>query len=160
MKISVPISSSDGNKYLVNFSSFEESIIPDPARDILQGIEIIEIVLERVEGENISSASSLLEIIGVIWNFMQENESSIIYFYCDDMHEIPRRRKDLSPQEFRSKLFSCMFDRAVKNSIESYINMPIMLKAEDRDIFIHLISRCCYIKQMECLRDSIFCLGK
>lgn len=160
MKISIPISPSDGNKYLINFSTFEEDIIPDSVINFLQGVEIIEIVLERVEGDNMSNAYSLSQISSVIWNFMQENEASILYFYCDDMHDLPRRRKSLSPQEYRSLLFSKMFDKAVASSSESYINMPIILKAEDRDIFIHLISRYCYIKQLECLKNSIFCMGK
>lgn len=61
----------------------------------------------------------------------------------------------LSPQKFRSDLFSRMFDRyIISNGITNIINTPIEIKA-DRHIYIHLISRKCHLKYVTAIKNAI-----
>lgn len=71
------------------------------------------------------------------------------------MHDIPRRDKALTPQKFRSLLFSRMFDKYISsNSIINIINTPIEIKA-DRHIYIHLISRACHLEHVNAIKSTI-----
>ena len=72
----------------------------------------------------------------------EENETVVLYFYCDDMHDIPRRNTNISPQKFRSDLFTRMFERYISMKHKTdIVNTPIIIQTEDRDIYIHLIAK-------------------
>ncbi len=89
----------------------------------------------------------------------EENENLILYFYCDDIHDIKRRNLSLSPQEYRSRLFSKMIDRyLISNNITDIINTPIKIESGD-GIFIHLISCASHSKYVELIRSEILALN-
>lgn len=111
MKVTYPISTDDGDEYLVLIESFEKSILPDDIIEMLNNIEIVDITLERVSGVHATKPDILFEISNFVAGFLLDNENTILYFYCDDMHDIVRRNQSLTPQKFRSDLFSKMFER-------------------------------------------------
>lgn len=156
MDFSVSITSSIDNEYRIILSPFNLNVIPDKVRELLGNeIEIADITLERVKGNTPTNIDILLKISNVIGDIFNDNENLILYFYCDDMHDITRRDKILSPQKFRSELFSRMFDRYVlSNGITNIINSPIEIKA-DRSIYIHLISRECHLKYVNAIKETI-----
>ncbi|MEG2151560.1 MAG: hypothetical protein RRY36_10120, partial [Bacteroidaceae bacterium] len=83
------------------------------------------------------------------------NENLILYFYCDDIHDILRRDKGLTPQKFRSHLFSKMLEKYISsNGITNMINTPIEIKA-DRHIYIHLISRSIHLEYVNAIKSAI-----
>lgn len=159
MEESVLISTSDGNEYLIGFSSFNKNIISFEGHEFLGDTDIIEIVLKRQKGNGVSN-EALFKIIDRIWEVVHDRKSSIFYFYCDDMHDIARRKNNWSPQKYRSELFSSMFNRAMKDRGGKYINMRIEIKTYDRDVYMHLISNNDNIKKMEYLKRSLLDMGK
>ena len=122
-------------------STFNLDIIPYEVQELLgDDIEIVDVTLERVKGINPTDIGILLKISNIIGEILNDNGNLILYFYCDDMHNISRREnREVSPQKFRSDLFSRMFDKYIlSNGITNMINTPIEIKA-DRHIYIHLI---------------------
>ena len=113
MQITRPFSSPQDDNYLIRIGEFNKSMLPDFLAEALQDVEILDVTLERIEGNNITSLSVLLNITKFIADILRDNENSILYFYCDDIHDIPRRQKHIKPQHFRSILFSKMFERYV-----------------------------------------------
>lgn len=130
--------------------------MPYEVRELLgDDIEIADVTLERVEGDNPTDIGMLLKISNVIGEVFNDNENLILYFYCDDIHDVLRRNKGLTPQKFRSNLFSRMFDKYIlSNGITNMINTPIEIKA-DRHIYIHLISRSIHLEYVNAIKSAI-----
>ena len=147
MDISVSINSKSEDEYRIILSPFNLEIIPCEVREILgDNIEIVDVILERTKGDNPTDIGVLLKISNVIGEIFNDNENLILYFYCDDMHDILRRDKGITPQKFRSNLFSRMFDKYMSsNGVTDIINTPIEIKA-DRHIYIHMISRSIHLE--------------
>lgn len=156
MDISVSIKSKSDDEYRIILSPFNLEVIPDEVRVLLgSDMEIADVTLERVKGNNPTDIGILLKISNVIGEVFSDNENLILYFYCDDMHDILRRDKELTPQKFRSNLFSRMFDKYISsNGITDMINTPIEVKA-DRCIYIHLISRSAHLKYVNAIKRAI-----
>lgn len=156
MDISVSINSKLDHEYRIILSPFNLSVIPYEVRELLgDDIEIADVTLERVEGDNPTDIGMLLKISNVIGEVFNDNENLILYFYCDDIHDVLRRNKGLTPQKFRSNLFSRMFDKYIlSNGITNMINTPIEIKA-DRHIYIHLISRSIHLEYVNAIKSAI-----
>lgn len=155
MKITYPICASEDDKYLVMMESFNKSILPEEISNFLGDIEIVDVTLERVQGNHATPSSILFEISNIIAGFLLDNENIILYFYCDDIHDIPRRDYNMTPQKFRSRLFSKMFDRYIShNHVLEVTNTSLEIKS-DRDIYIHLIARECHLAYVNAIRNAI-----
>ena len=135
MDISVSINSKLNDEYRIILSPFNLDIIPYEVQELLgDDIEIVDVTLERVKGINPTDIGILLKISNIIGEILNDNGNLILYFYCDDMHNISRREnRGVSPQKFRSDLFSRMFDKYIlSNGITNMINTPIEIKADSR----------------------------
>lgn len=156
MDISVSINSKLDDEYRIILSPFNLEIIPNEVRELLgDKIEIADVTLERAKGDNPTDIGILLKISNVIGEVFNDNENLILYFYCDDIHDILRRDKGLTPQKFRSHLFSRMFDKYISsNEITHITNTPIEIKA-DRHIYIHLISRSIHSEYVNAIKSAI-----
>lgn len=156
MDISVSINSKSEDEYRIILSPFNLDITPLEVREILgDSIEIADVTLERAKGDNPTDIGVLLKISNVIGEIFNDNENLILYFYCDDIHDILRRDKRVTPQKFRSNLFSRMFEKyMLSNGITDIINTPIEIKA-DRHIYIHLISRSIHLEYVKAIKDVI-----
>lgn len=94
-------------------------------------------------------------IFGFIAGFLLDNENAILYFYCDDINEINRRNHDITPQKYRSRLFSRMFDRYMtSHDITGVVNASLEIRS-DRDIYIHIISRESHLDYANIIRTTI-----
>lgn len=157
MDFSVSISSESGDEYRIILSPFNLDILPDEVTELFgnSNIEIVDVALERIKGDAPTAIGILLKISSVIGEVFEDNKDLILYFYCDDMHEILRRDRETSPQQFRSKLFSRMFDKYItSNNITDIVNTSIKIKS-DRDIYIHLISRECHLVYVDAIKNGI-----
>lgn len=161
MKITHPIQTSEGDKYLVLIESMAmDTLFYEEDVAFLNNIELVEITLERVFGNHKTTAKVLTEISQFIAGVINDNLNAVLYFYCDDMNDIQRRNKSISPQKFRSNLFSKMFDRyTTSNNISDYVNTSIEIKA-DRHIYIHLISRSANQIYVDYIKNRICSLSK
>lgn len=156
MDISVSINSKYEDEYRIILSPFNLDVIPCEVQELLgDDIEIADVTLDRVKGDNPTDIGVLLKISKVIGEIFNDNENLILYFYCDDIHDILRRNKGITPQKFRSNLFSRMFDKyMLSNGITNIINTPIEIKA-DRHIYIHMISRRIHLEYVKAIKSAI-----
>ena len=158
MKLCCSVDGGEGNVFLVSIEPFPKSVLPDELEDILNGIEILDITLERSSGEGNASTRVLNDISAFIASVFFDNPNSILYFYCDDMHEVPcmSGKKNMPPQAYRSRLFSRMFERYISaNHVECVQNYPVEIHLDDRDIFIHLISTADKFPVMHAIGEAI-----
>ncbi len=159
MDISISVYSSQGDEYRVKLSSFIN--LPESILEILDDkVEIIDVTLERISGNRITNVKILSKISNIIADLFEDNENLILYFYCDDVHDIDRRNQNMSPQEYRSRLFSYMIDRyLISNNITNIVNTPIRIEIGD-GIFIHLISRSSHSKYVKSIQSEILALNQ
>lgn len=158
MKVCLSVDGGEGNIFNVCLEPIPKDILPNELGDALEGIEILDITLERAHGNGIASHRVMNDISEFIAGIFFDNPCSILYFYCDDMHDVPymSMNKNISPQAYRSRLFSRMFDRYVSaNNIKGMLNYPVEVHLEDRDIFIHLISTEENLPVMGAIGDAI-----
>lgn len=114
---------------------------------INQGIDISEIMIDRLNGGKSTAPEVLHAITGRIADLFAENENLILYYSCDDMNPIPSRNKrsankELSVQEYRSILFSHIFDSYIdSHQVSGITNTPVIIEGEGYTQFMHLIAR-------------------
>ena len=153
MIITYPISDNFGNEYLIRIEDCQN--LPDEIMKELGNIKILDITLERISGEQYTNSGILSKISTFIAVVLLDNENAMLYFYCDDVHDVKRRDMEITPQKFRSDLFSAMFIRYVKaKSLKDIVDTTITAYA-DRDIYIHIIARRRHKKQVDAIRSSI-----
>lgn len=158
MKLCFSVDGGNGNFFLVSIEPFPKDILPEELSGILGDTEILDITLERSKGKENASIRVMNDISNFIAGVLFDNPHSILYFYCDDIHPVPFMscKKDMIPQEYRSRLFTCMFERYVSsNKIENIYNYPVEVHLDDREIFIHLISMEDNIHIMRSIADAI-----
>ena len=156
MDISISINSNLDDEYRIKLSPFDFDLFPENIYGIsCCNIEIADITLEKVRGNASANLGVLLKISNIIAEIFEDNENLILYFYCDDMHDVLRRNMDITPQKYRSELFSRMFDKYItSNNITNIINTPIEIKA-DRNIYIHLISRDSHLNYVDMIKETL-----
>ena len=105
--------SESGDEYKLQFTTDRSGIIANDLLDQLnaQGIEVVEIGLVRVKGQNITSHKVLRQIEECIADLMQRMPNVILSYFCDFIHLVPSQKKDMTVQEYRSRMFSAMFKR-------------------------------------------------
>lgn len=132
MKISVSLVSGNTDEYRIGFETIESGFLSDEIFNHLkeEGIEIVEVLLERVKGVDSTNISVLSEMTNIIHRLFGDNENVILYFFCDDLNEIPCTNKSVEPQEYRSRLFSAMFERfTMKHQMSDVHNVAICIDA-------------------------------
>ena len=83
----------------------------------------------------------LKAISNVLFKFMKENYNAVLCFYCDDLTDVARHHNELTPQEYRSRLFSRMFDMYVKaNNVTDIVNYGIKIENDGYPRFVHFIT--------------------
>lgn len=159
MKVSFKLSSVTNNIYEITLSSIDESIIDPELKSALRNLEIVEVFLDRISGNNITEASMLSRFSDIIANMFAQNSNIVFYFFCDDLNEIPNLRKSrrkISVQEYRSRLFHIMFTQYCKHhGIDNYRDNVIHFIAIDRPYYLHLISRDTQDDRIEIIKEFI-----
>ncbi|MBQ9672842.1 MAG: hypothetical protein IJV34_08320 [Prevotella sp.] len=156
-----------GSEYRILLSPANLNILSEAAYDYIQrkGIDISELIIDRVKGESTTEQDVLHDITGWVADMFASNTDLIIYYSCDDMMPIPSRNassdnKDLPVNEYRSRLFSHIFDTyMLSHQVTGVTNTPIRLdnyvNGQGYSIFIHLIARDKHADVVEMLKDNI-----
>jgi len=141
MKFSISLHTPNGDRYLVCVSPLVEQLrreleLPE------ENIEVCQIVLDRERGDNATDINILSQITDFVAKVLLANDNIILYYVCDDINEIPNCNHNIPSQEYRSRLFSSMFDRYVRNhNITDIINVPVIIKdAIGNKQYVHIIS--------------------
>ena len=150
MKFSISLHTPNGDRYLVCVSPLIEQLrreleLPE------ENIEVCQIVLDRERGDNATDINILSQITDFVAKVLLANDNIILYYVCDDMNEIPNGNHDIPPQEYRSRLFSCMFARYIKlNGINVISDTPIEFPdAVGNNQYVHVISHNKYLSSVE-----------
>lgn len=143
MDISFDIENRKGDRLRVALSFYDTDAIrvfsSDPET---LSLKFFDVTLIRIAGDGYAGMRSLNAVSEILGRFLDENDDAVLCFYCDDTTDIIRNHNDLSPQEYRSKLFSRMFDKySGSRHNNTYINRTIRFIIEDHCRFTHFICR-------------------
>lgn len=147
------ITSDNGDEYKLQFTTERSGVIADSLLDFLSSkdIEVVEIGLARVRGQNVTSHYVLSQIEECIADFMDRYQNVVISFFCDFIHFVPSNKR-IPVQEYRSRLFSAMFDRYVsQHHLQNYCNHVVEVEGVSETFFFHVI----YRKEHEAYADMI-----
>lgn len=103
--IVVPYTSSVGSQFLINFKEFELQ------EDFSIPVIDVSLILVEAKGEAIG-LRDLIAISRIVRDFLNNNKVAL-YYYCDHSSDdifISERHQRMSPQEYRSNLFSSILD--------------------------------------------------
>ena len=134
--------SEHGDEYKLQFTTDRSGIIADDILDQLnaKGIEVVEIGLARVKGQNITSHKVLHQIEECIADLLLRMPNVILSYFCDFIHLVPSRRKNMSVQEYRSRMFSAMFKRYVSQEQQLDVcDDEIKINGVAEPFFFHVI---------------------
>ncbi len=135
------------NEYKLQFSTDRSGLIAPALLDNInaQGIEVVEIGLARVKGDFITSPRVLACIEKYIADMFLSHPNVVISFFCDFIHAIPsmsKRRTETTVQQYRSELFSCMFEHYVsRHHLEGISNKVVVIEGVAEPYYFHIISR-------------------
>lgn len=155
------------NEYRILLTSVNIEVLPDHILNVLtsRNIDVSELMIERISGESTTGQEILHDITAWVAELFACNPNLIIYYSCDDMTPIPSRNqnsenKDMPVNEYRSKLFTHIFDTYMtSHQVSGVINTPIQLdNYEDGmgySLFFHFIARDIHIDIVEMLKEDI-----
>lgn len=153
-----------GDVYLVEVSPAELNVLDEDVRKYVCdcGIEILEVILVREQGEGATKKNVLNEMVTYIADVFASHKNAIIYYLCDDMLEIPSRNKKgknsvLSVQEYRSRLFSCMFTSYVNDHcVKGVHDTCVRIDGVGYSQFLHLVARDEHMAIVKKLKEDVF----
>jgi len=131
----VPYTTNDGINYLIKFSVFKAEVLPEQIT-----LPVVEIIIEtNSTHDNIyNDISTIKRLLHIVLEYIHENDV-VFYFYCNNK-PIKKSEKNihLSHQEFRSNLFSAMFQLDKTNR---FTNKLVIINDQDGNHYIHLITK-------------------
>lgn len=146
MDLSFDIKNTEGDHLMVALSYYDyESIRIFSSDPLTLTLVFYDVTLIRKAGVGYVGYKVLSAVSDTLAKFMDDNEDAILCFYCDAATDVPRSHKDLLPQEYRSRLFSRMFDLYVKtHNLNKYVNHRVKIEDPDNPDnkqFAHFICR-------------------
>jgi hypothetical protein len=155
------------NEYRILLTPVNTGGLPECIQQVLSDrmIDVSELIIERISGESATGQDVLHDITGWIAEMFANNPNLIIYYSCDDMTPIPFRNKnsdnkDMPVNEYRSRLFSHIFDTYMtSHQVSGVINTPIQLDNYENGVgyslFFHFIARDIHSDIVEMLKEDI-----
>lgn len=155
------------NEYRILLTPVNIEVLPEHILNVLTSrkIDISELIIERISGESTTAQDVLHDITGWVAELFASNPNLIIYYSCDDMTPIPSRNKNsenknMPVNEYRSKLFSHIFDSYMaSHQVSGVINTPIRLDNYENgmgySLFFHFIAREIHSDIVEMLKEDI-----
>ncbi|QNN43418.1 hypothetical protein [Pedobacter roseus] len=142
----IPLVTKEGHNYLIQFEFLDKHILPKSL-----AVDVVDVLISVENNVGINNGYTLSLLAEIMRKFILEN-NVILYCYCDHA-EIVRsdKRRDTSPQEYRSLLFSAMF---AKQGNDDYVNQLIVIN-DKVDHYIHLISNINNVKDIELLKMEV-----
>lgn len=145
MDISFEIRNNEGDQLRVALSYYDSEVVrifsSDPQTLTLY---FYDVTLVREAGDGYVGYNVLSAVSDTLAKFMFENDDVILCFYCDADTEI-KRNHSVSPQEYRSNLFSRMFEKYTKaHDITEFINYRVRMDVDSNPLksqFAHFICR-------------------
>lgn len=156
MDLSFDIINSKGDHLMVALSYYDSETIRYFSSD-LQTLTLVfyDVTLIRKSGEGYVGYKVLYAVSDILAKFIEENSDAVLCFYCDAATDVRRNHKNMLPQEYRSKLFSRMYDKYTKSHhLTTLINHQVEIedpKNPDNRQYAHFICRREYEKAVKTL---------
>jgi hypothetical protein len=157
MDISFDIYNDKGDQIRIALSYYDAESLQAFTDDTLTlTLVFYDVTLVRISGDDTVGLKMLKAICDVLYRFMNENDTAVLCFYCDDLTDVARRHTQFTPQEYRSRLFSRMFDVYVKtNGVTGIVNYGIKIVDDDTPRFVHFITPEKYLSAVKLLGSVI-----
>lgn len=146
MDISFDIKNSEGDHVMVALSYYDAETVSVFTTDLATlTLVFYDVTLIRKAGSGYVDKKILFTISDILARFLLENEDAVLCFYCDAETDVLRNHEDMFPQEYRSRLFSRMFERYVQShNLSCFINLRVEIEnsgnSHNRQ-FAHFICR-------------------
>lgn len=146
MDLSFDIKNAEGDHVMVALSYYDSETISLFSSDPLTlTLVFYDVTLVRKAGTGYVGYNVLFAVSDTLAKFMMENEDAVLCFYCDADTDVRRNHDRLLPQEYRSKLFSKMFEWYVRShKLKGFINYKVEIEHPDNSAsrqFAHFICR-------------------
>lgn len=146
MDLSFDIKNTEGDHIMVALSYYDYDTVNVFSSDPLTlTLVFYDVTLVRKAGDGYVGYKVLFAVSDTLAKFMEENEDAVLCFYCDAATEVRRNHGNMLPQEYRSRLFSRMFDMYVKSHHKSdFINHRVEIEDPNNPNnrqFAHFICR-------------------
>jgi hypothetical protein len=146
------------DEYKLRISSDNSGILSDEVYKKINenGILVFNIELERTKGTNITSQKVLSKIEECIAETLLTHNNSIFCFFCDFISLIPKMKRSISVQEYRSRLFSSMFERYPNiHEIKGIRNHVVIIEGCAENYYVHVIARDKHLHIVKTISESI-----
>ena len=142
MDLSFDIQNNKGDQVRVALSYYDTESLQSLSEDpYVLALVFYDVTLVRIWGEDTVGIKTLTAICDVLFRFMNDNDNAVLCFYCDDVNEVTRHHMELTPQEYRSRLFSRMFDMYIKSKhITDMVNYVVEIDDNGTPRFAHFIT--------------------
>lgn len=140
------IQSESGDEYKLQITSEHSGLIAPKLLDCLnaEGIEVFEIGLGRAKGTLPTSPHVLARIEEIVAEVFLSHPNAVISFFCDFITAIPsmNRKRKMTVQQYRSQLFSYMFDRFIRrHHLDGIYNKVVIVQGVAESYYFHVITR-------------------
>ena len=156
MDLSFDIRNTKGDQIKVALSYYDLNTIRVLSDNPMTlGLCFYDITLIRESGDDYVDYTMLSTVSDTLAKFLSENENTVLCFYCDANSEVKRNHTNISPQEYRSRLFSKMFEKyTMSHQTHDFVNHRVKIEVDDdllHSQFAHFICR----KEHECAVTEI-----
>lgn len=118
------------------------SVTSDPS---ILTLVFYDVTLIRKSGSEYVGYNMLFAVSDILANFLSENDDAVLCFYCDSNTDVRRNHNKMLPQEYRSRLFSRMFDLYTKShKLSTLVNHCVEIEDPENPQnrqFAHFICR-------------------
>ena len=160
MDISFDIRNDRGDHIRVALSYYDKDTLRMFTNDPqVLAVMFFDVTLVRISGDGTIGVKTLNAVCDVLFRFLNDNNNAALCFYCDDLTDVPRHNLTITPQEYRSRLFSRMFDMYVcNNGISGLVNYGIKIDDDRNPRFAHFITPEEYLPAVKSLSHIV--MGK
>lgn len=156
MDISFSVNNSKGDLVKIALSNYDlASLSQFTSNKHTLSLTFYDVTLIRESGYDYVGYDVLSKVSETLARFLQENHKAVLCFYCDAYTGIRKSHEEISPQEYRSLLFTRMFERYCKTrDLNDFLNYRVRMEVDKNLLnsqFAHFICR----KEHEYLIDEI-----
>lgn len=116
----------------------------DAATILGNQVEIVEVSLERLQGDGLDNPSIIYRITEVISDYMLNNPRAILCYWCDDLNPVPCavHNRNILPQQYRNRLFTSLFARTIRCYPDIiFMDQHLCINPDEYPMYIHVIHR-------------------
>lgn len=156
MDLSIVIENGKGDKLKVALSCYNSDLVKlvAPIENTID-FEVYDVSLLRESGSGFVGYRTLNAVSDFLSKFMAENNNAILTFYCNPRNDVLRNHTEIPPQEYRSRLFTRMFDNYIRKHPSELINHVVVIDTDDITQFVHFICRENQIKDVHTIESGL-----